>query len=169
MCGVFYYFVVVYIEQLIKKGYKVVICEQMEDLKVVKGVVKREVVQLIILGIVMDGKGIYELENNFIVFVFVFFGGYGFVLLDLMIGENFVVFIEWIEDVMLEIYLVGVKEIVVLSKFNENIVVQLKEWCGVMIFIEDGKMIDWIEIVKYLFGEELIEMFMCLYMYLQKM
>ena len=57
MCGVPYHSCSSYIEQLIKKGYKVAICEQMEDPKAAKGVVKREVVQLITPGTVMDGKG----------------------------------------------------------------------------------------------------------------
>lgn len=71
----------------------------------------------------MDGKGIYELENNFIVFVFVCLNGYGLVLFDLIMGENLVVLIEWFEDVILEIYLVGVWEIVVLGSLDVDMVV----------------------------------------------
>ncbi|SNV02818.1 DNA mismatch repair protein MutS [Bacillus pumilus] len=56
MCGVPYHSASAYIEQLISKGYKVAICEQVEDPKTAKGVVKREVVQLITPGTVMDGK-----------------------------------------------------------------------------------------------------------------
>ena len=55
-----------YIEHLVERGYKVAICEQMEDRKTTKGMVKREVVQLITPGTIMDGKGLSEKENNYI-------------------------------------------------------------------------------------------------------
>ena len=55
-----------YIEQLIERGYKVAICEQTEDPKQAKGVVRREVVQLITPGTMMEGKGLSEKENNYI-------------------------------------------------------------------------------------------------------
>ncbi|KNX34692.1 MULTISPECIES: DNA mismatch repair protein MutS [Bacillus amyloliquefaciens group] len=168
MCGVPYHSAAAYIEQLIKKGYKVAICEQTEDPKAAKGVVKREVVQLITPGTVMDGKGIHESENNFIASVSEFRDGYGLALSDLTTGENLAVFIERIEDVMSEIYSVSAKEIVVSSKFNEHTAAQLKERCGATISIEDGEITERIEIAKHLPGEELTETFMRLYTYLQK-
>ena len=60
MCGVPYHSAQGYIEQLISKGYKVAICEQVEDPKTAKGVVRREVVQLITPGTVMEGKGLLD-------------------------------------------------------------------------------------------------------------
>ena len=51
---------------MIEKGYKVAICEQVEDPKTAKGVVRREVVQLITPGTMMDGNTIDENENNFL-------------------------------------------------------------------------------------------------------
>lgn len=113
MCGVPYHSASAYIEQLIKKGYKVAICEQTEDPKAAKGVVKREVVQLITPGTVMDGKGIHESENNFIASVSACSNGYGLALSDLTTGENLAVLIERLEDVISEIYSVGAREIVV--------------------------------------------------------
>src|SRR5690606_40062833 len=55
-----------YIERLIDNGYKVAICQQTEDPKQAKRVVKREVVQLITPGTVMEGKGLQEKENNYL-------------------------------------------------------------------------------------------------------
>ncbi len=52
--------------RLIEKGYKVAICEQVEDPKTAKGVVRREVVQLITPGTMMEGRTIDEKENNFL-------------------------------------------------------------------------------------------------------
>ncbi|EUJ58533.1 DNA mismatch repair protein MutS [Listeria fleischmannii FSL S10-1203] len=60
MCGVPYHSASGYIDTLIEKGYKVAICEQVEDPKTTKGMVKREVVQLISPGTVMDEKGLKE-------------------------------------------------------------------------------------------------------------
>src|SRR5699024_7764184 len=62
MCGVPHHSASGYIEQLVKKGYKVAICEQTEDPNSAKGVVRREVVQLITPGTVMEGKGLSEKE-----------------------------------------------------------------------------------------------------------
>ena len=56
MCGIPYHSAANYIDILIEKGYKVAICEQMEDAKQAKGMVRREVVQLITPGTKMDGK-----------------------------------------------------------------------------------------------------------------
>src|SRR5699024_5594713 len=64
MCGVPYHASKGYIEILVERGYKVAICEQVEDPKKSKGVVKREVVQLITPGTVMEGRTIGEKENN---------------------------------------------------------------------------------------------------------
>lgn len=60
MCGVPYHAAKNYIEQLVEKGYKVAVCEQVEDPKTAKGVVRREVVQLITPGTMMEGRTIDE-------------------------------------------------------------------------------------------------------------
>ncbi|QHA91841.1 DNA mismatch repair protein MutS [Bacillus sp. N1-1] len=67
MCGVPYHAAENYISQLVTKGYKIAICEQTEDPKQAKGVVRREVVQLITPGTVMSDHLIKEKENNYIV------------------------------------------------------------------------------------------------------
>ncbi|GGA96143.1 DNA mismatch repair protein MutS [Macrococcus hajekii] len=65
MCGVPYHSAKGYIEKLIDKGFKVAICEQMENPREVKGMVKREVVQIITPGTVMDGS-LDETSNNYL-------------------------------------------------------------------------------------------------------
>ncbi|MFC5628160.1 DNA mismatch repair protein MutS [Aliibacillus thermotolerans] len=88
MCGVPYHSAEQYIATLIEKGYKIAICEQVEDPKKAKGVVKREVIQLITPGTVMDGHVIDEKENNFIAALFPFEDGTAtFVKADLTTGE----------------------------------------------------------------------------------
>src|SRR5690625_443523 len=66
MCGVPYHSAENYIKNLIDKGFKVAICEQVEDPKHAKGVVKREVVQLITPGTVMESSMLNEQTNNYI-------------------------------------------------------------------------------------------------------
>ncbi|MBG9768132.1 DNA mismatch repair protein MutS [Bacillus vallismortis] len=168
MCGVPYHSASAYIEQLIKKGYKVAICEQTEDPKAAKGVVKREVVQLITPGTVMDGKGIHESENNFIASVSACLNGYGLALSDLTTGENLAVLIERIEDVISEIYSVGAREIVVSGSMDAKTVAQLKERCGATISIEDGETDEHVTIVEHLNNEDITKTFMRLYTYLKR-
>ncbi|MCY8694532.1 DNA mismatch repair protein MutS [Bacillus inaquosorum] len=168
MCGVPYHSASAYIEQLIKKGYKVAICEQTEDPKAAKGVVKREVVQLITPGTVMDGKGIHESENNFIASVSVCSNGYGLALSDLTTGENLAVLIERLEDVISEIYSVGAREIVVSGSMDPDKVVQLKERCGATISIEDGETDEHVTIIEHLNDGDVIKTFLRLYTYLKR-
>ncbi|MCY7904785.1 DNA mismatch repair protein MutS [Bacillus inaquosorum] len=168
MCGVPYHSASAYIEQLIKKGYKVAICEQTEDPKAAKGVVKREVVQLITPGTVMDGKGIHESENNFIASVSVCSNGYGLALSDLTTGENLAVLIERLEDVISEIYSVGAREIVVSGSMDPDKVVQLKERCGATISTEDGETDEHVTIIEHLNNEDVTKTFLRLYTYLKR-
>ena len=69
MCGVPYHSAEGYIARLIEKGYKVAICEQVEDPSSAKGVVKREIVRVVTPGTVMETKSLSEKANNYIVAV----------------------------------------------------------------------------------------------------
>ena len=66
MCGIPYHSVNPYIDKLIDKGYKVAICEQIEDPKTAKGVVKREVLQILSKGTMMNSEFLDEKTNNYI-------------------------------------------------------------------------------------------------------
>ena len=66
MCGVPFHAAESYIETLVKKGYKVAICEQLEDPKAVKGIVKRDVIKVITPGTVMTENGNDARSNNFL-------------------------------------------------------------------------------------------------------
>ncbi|ANS74660.1 DNA mismatch repair protein MutS [Paenibacillus yonginensis] len=69
MCGVPYHSAENYIQRLIEKGYKVAICEQVEDPAAAKGVVRREIVRVVTPGTVMEGKAVAEKSNNYMVAV----------------------------------------------------------------------------------------------------
>ena len=66
MCGVPHHAANIYIEKLIEKGYKVGICEQMEDPKTTKGLVKRDLVNIVSSGTILDSEILNEKENNYI-------------------------------------------------------------------------------------------------------
>ena len=66
MCGVPFHSAESYIEKLISKGYKVAICEQVEDPKEAKGIVKRDVIRVITPGTVLSENGTKDGENNFL-------------------------------------------------------------------------------------------------------
>lgn len=66
MCGIPFHAANSYIGRLIDKGYKVAICEQVEDPKTAKGLVKREVVRVITPGTLLDDQMLQEKDNNFI-------------------------------------------------------------------------------------------------------
>ena len=87
MCGVPHHAAANYIDILVEQGHKVAICEQVEDPKTTKGMVKREVVQLVTPGTVMDGKGLSAKENNFLTALAFDGNQYGFAYVDLTTGE----------------------------------------------------------------------------------
>ena len=69
MCGVPHHAVNVYLEKLIDKGYKVAICEQVEDPKTAKGIVKREVVDIVSKGTLTNTESLDETNYHFIGFI----------------------------------------------------------------------------------------------------
>jgi len=137
MCGVPYHSAANYIEQLVEKGYKVAICEQTEDPKHAKGVVRREVVQLITPGTVMDGKGIHDKENNYISSVTYFDQQFGLALSDLTTGENLVALCSSFDELLNEIYSVGTKEVVIAADFSEEWKKQIVERCQATLSYEE--------------------------------
>jgi DNA mismatch repair protein MutS len=129
MCGIPYHSAANYIDILIEKGLKVAICEQTEDPKQAKGVVRREVVQLITPGTKMDGKGLHEKENNFIVSVTDFEDGtYGIAYNDLSTGESKVTIINGnFEEVLNELSILNAKEVVLAEDFDEGLQKSMKD------------------------------------------
>ncbi|WP_085992345.1 DNA mismatch repair protein MutS [Oceanobacillus senegalensis] len=139
MCGVPYHSAESYIKALIDKGYKVAICEQVEDPKTAKGVVKREVVQLITPGTVMESNMLSEGENNYIASLSHFEdGSYVIVYNDLSTGENRITLIThgW-DAVIHELFNQPIKEIVVSSSLPESLQTQLKERLNVTLSYQD--------------------------------
>ena len=87
MCGVPWHSVHNYIAKLIHKGYKVAICEQMEDPALAKGIVKREVTRIITPGTVTDPSMLEEKKNNFLMAVYSLQTYFGIAVVDVTTGE----------------------------------------------------------------------------------
>ena len=87
MCGVPYHAVEGYVAKLIKKGYRVAICEQMEDPKLAKGLVERQVIRVITPGTVIEQAMLDDRSNNFLVSVCLDGDAAGLALCDVSTGE----------------------------------------------------------------------------------
>lgn len=137
MCGIPYHSAANYIDTLIEKGYKVAICEQVEDPREAKGVVKREVVQLITPGTVMQGRGIDEKENNYVTSITMFQDEtFGFAFADLSTGENKVTLLNSFQDVMNEVTALAAKEVVIAENFPENLQKELTDRRSIVFSVE---------------------------------
>ena len=87
MCGVPYHAAQNYISKLINKGFKVAICEQVEDPSEAKGIVRREVVRVVTPGTVTDSSMLEEKKNNYIMCVYSRGNYYGISIADISTGE----------------------------------------------------------------------------------
>ena len=127
MCGIPHHTAEVYIDKLIKKGYKVAICEQLEDPKTAKGIVKRDIVEVISSGTVINTNSLNEKENNYIGCLYDF--SYGFVLTysDITTGE---VYSELLtnntDDVIYKILSLDIKELIVNELINKVLLSKIR-------------------------------------------
>ncbi|MCJ0593896.1 DNA mismatch repair protein MutS [Enterococcus cecorum] len=133
MCGVPYHAASGYIDTLVEQGYKVAICEQVEDPKLTKGMVKREVVQLVTPGTVMDGKSLAAKENNFLTALSYQAGQFGFSYVDLSTGELKTTVLADEESVLNEASILQTKEIVYTTEIPEKLTQTLKQRLSLVI------------------------------------
>lgn len=134
MCGVPFHSVKPYIEKLIDKGYKVAICEQLEDPKSTKGMVKRGVVQVISRGTLTDYEMMKPKDNNYIASILDFGNSYVLTYSDISTGEMNSLSIKR-DDITLmnEILNLGVKEVILTDSENSKLINDLKNTYGIEI------------------------------------
>ena len=94
MCGIPYHAVEGYLNKLIQKGYKVAICEQVEDPKLSKGIVKREVVRIVTPGTNMDIQAMDAGKNNYLMSIAYFQGKSGISVADVTTGDYYLTEVE---------------------------------------------------------------------------
>lgn len=102
MCGVPYHSAESYIARLVEKGYKVAICEQVENPAEAKGPVRREIVRIVTPGTVMDARLLSETSNNYIVAIVRSGEGYGFAACDISTGELYVTRLDGSFELLLD-------------------------------------------------------------------
>ena len=127
MCGVPHHALNVYLEKLIEKGYKVAICEQMEDPKTAKGIVKREVIQIVSAGTLTSTEIVNEKDFNYIASVTDYNYIYALSYADLLSGKVYTTFVEKNrEKIISHIVNLNIKEIVVHDNFDVDLIHRLK-------------------------------------------
>lgn len=128
MCGMPHHAVQNYVDILIEKGYKVAICEQMEDPRLAKGMVKREVIQLITPGTVTDSNVNEAKSNNYLTALTADeTNQFGFAYADLSTGELKTSQLNSIEAVINEVVNLQSKEIVVDQSIDDSLQEQFKK------------------------------------------
>lgn len=90
MCGVPFHAVDSYLNKLIDKGYKVAICEQTEDPKSAKGIVKREVIRIVTPGTNLNTQALDETKNNYLMSIVYTSNAYGISIVDITTGDFYV-------------------------------------------------------------------------------
>ena len=135
MCGVPHHAINSYIDKLISKGYKVGIVEQLEDPALAKGLVERDVVQIITPGANIDVKA---KDNNYIGCLDLAENRYVFSYADVSTGEIYVENIEKdLTEVCSEITNLSIKEVIVATNFNAKDIMFLRNQKNVLISYEN--------------------------------
>lgn len=144
MCGVPYHAVDGYLNRLVSKGYKVAICEQMEDPATAKGLVKRDVVRIVTPGTNLDTQSLDETKNNYIMCVVYIADRYGLSVADITTGEYLVTELGDSEKLFDEIYKFMPSELICNEAFYMSgmDLELLKEKLGITIYSLDAWYFD---------------------------
>lgn len=122
MCGVPFKAADTYIAKLVEKGYKVAICEQVEDPAEAKGIVKREVIKIVTPGTITSGSMLNEKENNYLASVYFSKDGMSISYCDISTGElnttEEYMDINIYDDIVNELVTIDAKEIIINSEFD---------------------------------------------------
>lgn len=136
MCGVPYHAVDGYLNRLVSKGYKVAICEQVEDPKLAKGLVKREVTRIVSPGTNLDVQAMDDTRNNYLLCVAYFQGRIGISVADVTTGDYYLTEVEDLRKLQDEINKYAPSEIICNEQFlvSGYPVANLKERLHVAVY-----------------------------------
>lgn len=159
MCGVPFHSVNPYIEKLVSKGFKVAICEQLEDPKDTKGMVKRGVIQVISKGTVIDSENLSVHDNHYIASVIDFNYLYVLCYADISTGSLNVMSIPHSKEKLIsEILNLGILEVVLKENTDIELIGTLKGNYGIEISISEETLNDqYLELYQQLEDEHLKE------------
>ncbi|MBR4262907.1 MAG: DNA mismatch repair protein MutS [Bacilli bacterium] len=137
MCGVPHHAYVSYLDKLVEKGYKVAICEQMEDPKLAKGMVDRDIVQVVTKGTRLDSD-LYEKDNNFIGSIYDFNYCYILTFSDITTGSIYSMIIDYDKERLLkEVTKRNIRELIVNEKIDRGIINDFREHYNILVTIYD--------------------------------
>ncbi len=138
MCGIPHHAAAAYIPRLVTKGYKVAICEQLEDPKQSKGIVKRGVVKVITPGTFIDSNSNLENDNTYLMVISEYEDKFGIAMSDISTGEFKTTSFNNIKMSLLdEISKVSPKEILVDININEELLTEINNVLPVLITKKD--------------------------------
>lgn len=140
MCGVPYHAVDNYLNKLVSKGYKVAICEQMEDPKQAKGIVKRDVIRIVTPGTNLDNLALDETRNNYLMCIVCMADKFGVSIADISTGAYLVTELDSSRKLTDEIFKFSPKEIICTQALLMSgvDVEDLKERLGIAVYtLED--------------------------------
>jgi DNA mismatch repair protein MutS len=135
MCGIPYHAANSYISRLISKGYKVAICEQMEDPSAAKGIVRRDIIKIVTPGTYTDSSFLEDNKNNYIMSLYIGSSAnyLGICFVDISTGEFYCTGAGYEESVLAdEISKFSPKEILLPRHSNENILTFIKDRFGIL-------------------------------------
>lgn len=112
MCGVPFHAVDMYLNKLVQKGYKVAICEQVEDPKTAKGLVKREVTRIVTPGTNLNPQGMDDTKNNYLMSIAYTPGTIGISIADVTTGDYYLTEVEDLKKLQDEIMKYAPSEII---------------------------------------------------------
>ncbi len=135
MCGIPHHAYASYANDLVDRGYKVAICEQLEDPKEAKGMVERDVIQVITKGTRIDSS-MDSKDNNFIANIYDFNYCFGLSYADISTGEVYATLVEGDSNkIIKEINRYGFKEVIVNSEIDREIVETLRSAHDILVTI----------------------------------
>ncbi len=138
MCGVPHHAVNIYLDKLIEKGYKVGICEQMEDPRFAKGIVKRELIQIVSKGTIFNPESLNEHDFNYIGSVLDLNHAYALTYSDISTGVIYTTLLSYNQsNLVSEIISLGIKEVILSSKVDKNVYSLLKNQFKLTVSIYD--------------------------------
>lgn len=126
MCGVPYHAAALYISRLISKGYKVAICEQTEDPKTAKGMVKRDVIRVVTPGTLVDEEFLDDKTNNYLAVIYMTGNTAGISVSDVSTGEIYTTEVIGKDEVLNELARYSPKEIIVNAEAAKNVSVDIE-------------------------------------------
>ena len=118
MCGVPFHAVDAYLNKLVSRGFKVAICEQVEDPKLAKGIVKREVTRIVTPGTNLNMQALEESKNNYIMSIIYTSDKIGISVADVTTGDYYLTEVENLKEAMDEIGKYAPSEIICNEAFN---------------------------------------------------